>query len=156
MQFWSHLFGCPRGKMWAEVSETRMCDEKTEDVSLEPAGPQWRNGLAWAGWAGQPHPWKWSMLVIDFTAPSTTTTIDISSSASSSSLSSLLRHHHQVAKANWPPADFPAVSFSVFVVIYNRQLGTLIRSNNILKLWLPTGMSDLSWSFCKMKSPFKK
>ena len=80
----------------------------------------------------------------------------ISSSASSSSLSSLLRHHHQVAKANWPPADFPAVSFSVFVVIYNRQWGPLIRSNNILKLWLPTGMSDLSWSFCKMKSPLKK
>ena len=39
--------------MWAEVSETRMCDEKTEDVSLEPAGPQCSGGMVSPGQAGQ-------------------------------------------------------------------------------------------------------
>ena len=54
---------------------------------------------------------------------------------------------------------FPwCVLFSICCDIqhYNRQWGPLIRLNKMLKLWLPTGMSDLSWSFCKMKSPLKK
>ena len=37
--------------MWAEVSETRMCDEKTEDVSLDQPAPS--GGMVSPGQAGQ-------------------------------------------------------------------------------------------------------